>query len=961
MNNTQQDMSPDFVLMRLVSAAEYDRLDEPDDLMSGGGGFGPVKAVLGHHGNNINSGFDLDRNSPSTGLGSDSPHYSSPLPGKGEMDSGTCLGQTTPGSEEPLTSPPSGIGDFSVAAQHFVDYPVSHAHGAGSHGSRAKLMVFQNLLRSSDGILECGLEQPPPGFLHNSVPGGGDAEKQRRPQSGSVCVPGSTTTNSQCVLSLPPVSGRENTRCISSAEDCTQQQHHLQWHPALKLSKVPSESSQASQQGVQALESDTGSVLCHRHRLLLTDRLSKWPPCLLDQSLHLSLLDPMKNCTVGGDDPVLALARHLGQLGHHAELMEAREGGDLREDLVLPLTRCSCHGVLTSATGGMGPGEDPSETSDALLVLEGLGSEEVGRLGDQGGEGERGVGLTDEGTAGGEGTGSVFSSGTLSGLMQQVHRLAEEAGVCTDQSCRQSLAGPGAAVSLPPSATHLADRRPTTTGISTPSQYTPILPQAPEAAAALAGLHVLPNALHSSSTNQGQRPQHQHQSRSQPQSRATTPKLGIASGGAGRSASPLVVLEGEVGRRGAEGEKTHRKSRKGGSLKVRLSKLFRTKSSSGGSGGLLDKRPSLASSTSSGGSLLDVWGSSSSNTEQDGSRLQVSRPNSAFSPVSFSPPFTGETVSLVDVDISRRGLNSLHPPTPPPPPRRSLSLLDDFNGPPQQQQQPGGPFLERNMGVSLQSLPPRPLALPPSISTIQHSLSLNDTFLGGLPRPIPLRPDGQQPPPRLGTRPLLCPLSRPDASSFATSLRELEKCGWYWGPMNWEDAEMKLKGKADGSFLVRDSSDPRYILSLSFRSQGVTHHTRMEHYRGTFSLWCHPKFEDRCHSVVEFIERAIMHSKNGKFLYFLRSRVPGLPPTPVQLLYPVSRFSSVKSLQHLCRFCIRQLVRIDHIQELPLPTPLIMYLRKFYYYDPEEETYPPIEEKAKGPKQHTQPGVESQT
>ena len=50
--------------------------------------------------------------------------------------------------------------------------------------------------------------------------------------------------------------------------------------------------------------------------------------------------------------------------------------------------------------------------------------------------------------------------------------------------------------------------------------------------------------------------------------------------------------------------------------------------------------------------------------------------------------------------------------------------------------------------------------------------------------------------------------------------------------MNWEDAEMKLKAKPDGAFLVRDSSDPRYILSLSFRSQGVTHHTRMEHYRG---------------------------------------------------------------------------------------------------------------------------------
>ncbi|XP_071395943.1 suppressor of cytokine signaling 7-like [Centroberyx affinis] len=936
MNNAQQDMSPDFVLMRLVSAAEYDRLDEPDDLMSGGGGFGPVKSVLGHHGNSINNGFDLDPSSPSTGLGSASPHYSSPLPGKGELDSGVMLTQAPPGSEAPLSPPPPGAGDFSVAAQRFVDFPVPHTHGAGGHGSRAQLMVFQNLLRSSDGILECGLEQPPPGFLHHPVTGGGEAERQRQQQhldSGTVNAPGSTTA------STGPGSGKDNnTHCISSAEENMQQQQqpqHLQWHPVLKLSKVVSDSSQNAQQGVSALDSDTGSVLCHRHRLL-TDRLAKWPPGLLDQALRLGLLEPRKNCPSGGEDPVLALARRLGQLGHIAELREGREGGGGGgEEIVLPLPRCSCHSVLASGTGGMGPGEDPSETSDALLVLEGLGSEEVGGLGEGGGEGDAGeMGDAEKGEragggGGGGGTpggaGPVFSSGTLSGLMRQVHRLAEEAGVCTDQSCRPSLAVLGAAVSLPPSA--------------------------------LAGLQVLPDALPSSSPNPSPRPQHQHQSRSQPQSRATTPKLGIASGGAGRSASPLVVLEGEVGGRGGgEGEKPPRgKSRKGGSLKVRLSKLFRTKSSSGGSGGLLDKRPSLASSTSSGGSLLDVWGSTSSNTEQDSARLQVSRPQSAFSPVPFTPAFTGETVSLVDVDISRRGVNSLHPPTPPPPPRRSLSLLDDFGGPPQQQ----GPFLERSVGASMQSLPPRPLALPPSLSTIQHSLSLNDTFLRGLPRPVPLRPDGQPAPPRLGPRPLLCPLSRPDASSFATSLRELEKCGWYWGPMNWEDAEMKLKGKPDGSFLVRDSSDPRYILSLSFRSQGVTHHTRMEHYRGTFSLWCHPKFEDRCHSVVEFIERAIMHSKNGKFLYFLRSRVPGLPPTPVQLLYPVSRFSSVKSLQHLCRFCIRQLVRIDHIQELPLPTPLIIYLRKFYYYDPEEEMYLSIKER--GQDQNTQPGVESQT
>uniref|UniRef100_A0A8C0M146 Suppressor of cytokine signaling 7 n=1 Tax=Canis lupus familiaris TaxID=9615 RepID=A0A8C0M146_CANLF len=260
-------------------------------------------------------------------------------------------------------------------------------------------------------------------------------------------------------------------------------------------------------------------------------------------------------------------------------------------------------------------------------------------------------------------------------------------------------------------------------------------------------------------------------------------------------------------------------SRKG-SLKIRLSRLFRTKSCNGGSssGDGAGKRPSgeLAASAAS---LTDMGGSAARELDA-GRKPRLTRTQSAFSPVSFSPLFTGETVSLVDVDISQRGLTSPHPPTPPPPPRRSLSLLDAF----------------------------------PRIAPIRAAESLHS-----------------QPPQHLQ-----CPLYRPDSSSFAASLRELEKCGWYWGPMNWEDAEMKLKGKPDGSFLVRDSSDPRYILSLSFRSQGITHHTRMEHYRGTFSLWCHPKFEDRCQSVVEFIKRAIMHSKNGKFLYFLRSRVPGI-------------------------------------------------------------------------------------
>ncbi|XP_061701475.1 collagen alpha-1(I) chain-like isoform X2 [Syngnathoides biaculeatus] len=494
--------------------------------------------------------------------------------------------------------------------------------------------------------------------------------------------PGSTGSRAQLMvfrnrmldfgLEQPPPPERKETRWVDSSESASgsagdAQERDVRFVPSSDGGSHPS-----------------GSVLCHP--------LGKWSP--------LSLLESRSNrsAAAGAFDP-------------GPDRVGCREGDDRG---AAPLPRCS----RLLATG---PGEDPSQTSDALLVLEGLGED---------------GGAVEVGTC--RRAGPVFSSGTLSGLMQEVHRLS---GVCPRTGACLRAAAPGPA---PPSPAPEPRRPP------------------------------------------------RHQSRSQPQSRATTPKLG-------RSASPRMVLEGDPG-----GDRVPwGKPGKAGSLKLRLSKLFRTKSSCGGAGGLLDKRPSLTSSDAWGSAGL--WGSACGDAE-DGGRPQTPTPT-------CTPPFTGETVSLVDVEISRR--NCLHPPTPPPPPRRSLSLLDDLGAPPP----PRVPSSERFGGSSIRSLPPRPLGTPPPLSAVQHSRSLNDSFLRGPPGPVPRHAPPRRPP------------ERPDGGNFTNSLRELDKCGWYWGPMTWEDAEVKLKGKADGSFLVRDSSDPRYILSLSFRSQGVTHHTRMEHYR----------------------------------------------------------------------------------------------------------------------------------
>lgn len=712
--NNAQDMSPDFVLMRLVSAAEDDRLDEENGNLSSGTGL--TVAIKGNFECTQNHGIISAVNKAPQASGTEAP------------DAGVMA--TRPA----LSVPPPPL---HSAEAH--GYDLTHRGGMGP-----QLLVFRNISRDSEGFSE------------------NKSEDQRR--------------------------AFEDQALLASESGAVDAQHPPTWtlHPQLKLPAV-------------ATDTD-GGELCHRHRLI-TDQ-QDWPPVVEHKTSSMTVQRQLQL----PEGPVLELARKFGELGVAPVPEFLLKDGELQH--------CSCQSVLGSA--GMRQGEDPTETSDALLVLEGLGSEEVNGLGINACQKPE-----SQTTEPGAFALKCFPS-VLSGQAMGV-----SGGLCSPTCCllRDS-------VNNRPQAPAADKLTPEVISQAEPSQETPC------------------------------------------SSQASTPKARSS------SRAHLSAASG--------GEKTLKvpgKSRKG-SLKIRLSKLFRTKSCSG-SNNLLDKRPSVTFSISSAGSLVDMSGAIGG--EQDtSSQPGLTRAQSAFSAASFTPVFTGETVSLVDVDISQRGRNSPHPPTPPPPPRRSLSLLDAFFR-----------------------------ALPHSAASPMEN-----------PAPARLAPPQ-----------VMCPLRGADSSSFTASLRELERCGWYWGPMNWEDAEMKLRGKPDGSFLVRDSSDPRYILSLSFRSQGVTHHTRMEHYRGTFSLWCHPKFEDRCHSVVEFIERAIMHSKNGKFLYFLRSRVPGLPPTPVQLLYPVSRFSNVKSLQHLCRFCIRQLVRIDHIQELPLPKPLIVYLRKFYYYDPEEEMY----------------------
>ncbi|EDW82088.2 uncharacterized protein Dwil_GK25620 [Drosophila willistoni] len=187
-----------------------------------------------------------------------------------------------------------------------------------------------------------------------------------------------------------------------------------------------------------------------------------------------------------------------------------------------------------------------------------------------------------------------------------------------------------------------------------------------------------------------------------------------------------------------------------------------------------------------------------------------------------------------------------------------------------------------------------------------------------------------------GNMPASSSLQEPRALQFTSSIEKVKDYGWYWGPLSSEAAEKVLSNEPDGSFIVRDSSDDHYIFSLSFKLNNCVRHVRIEQDQGTFSFGSYAKFKSQ--TITEFIEKAVEHSRSGRYLFFLHRR-PEHGPMRVQLTNPVSRFKHVQSLQHMCRFVIlKAVIRKDLIQTLPLPRRLLDYLNYKHCYSEQVES-----------------------
>ncbi|XP_067881989.1 suppressor of cytokine signaling 3-like [Heterodontus francisci] len=71
-----------------------------------------------------------------------------------------------------------------------------------------------------------------------------------------------------------------------------------------------------------------------------------------------------------------------------------------------------------------------------------------------------------------------------------------------------------------------------------------------------------------------------------------------------------------------------------------------------------------------------------------------------------------------------------------------------------------------------------------------------------------------------------------DFGRVESALERLEASGFYWAALSGGEARSRLAGQRVGTFLLRDSSDPRHLFTLSVRTEAGITNLRVRQRRG---------------------------------------------------------------------------------------------------------------------------------
>ncbi|XP_034725190.1 LOW QUALITY PROTEIN: cytokine-inducible SH2-containing protein-like [Etheostoma cragini] len=181
-----------------------------------------------------------------------------------------------------------------------------------------------------------------------------------------------------------------------------------------------------------------------------------------------------------------------------------------------------------------------------------------------------------------------------------------------------------------------------------------------------------------------------------------------------------------------------------------------------------------------------------------------------------------------------------------------------------------------------------------------------------------------------------------DLRCITTSFQYLRTSGWYWGSISAGEAREALLKKSEGTFLVRDSSHPQYMLALSVKTRCGPTSVRIEYSRGSF--WLDSISPGLPHlqsfpDVLSLIQHytASGHMPQGPASNNMHSPKQPDPAkymakdsgVPLKLTQPLHKPDAFPSLQHLTRITINR--HTNWPDQLPLPKPLLHYLHDYRF------------------------------
>ncbi|XP_029948259.1 cytokine-inducible SH2-containing protein-like [Salarias fasciatus] len=183
-----------------------------------------------------------------------------------------------------------------------------------------------------------------------------------------------------------------------------------------------------------------------------------------------------------------------------------------------------------------------------------------------------------------------------------------------------------------------------------------------------------------------------------------------------------------------------------------------------------------------------------------------------------------------------------------------------------------------------------------------------------------------------------------DLRYITTNFQYLQTSGWYWGSISASEAREALLTKSEGTFLLRDSTHPQYMLALSVKTRSGPTSVRIQYSRGCFWLDSISPGLPHLQSFPDVLS-LIQHYKgsghaspdrtSGDIHHQAKTPAksdPSQQPAkdsgiPLKLEQPLHRLDVFPSLQHLTRLTINR--RTNCPERLPLPKPLLCYLQEY--------------------------------